>query len=289
VIDLHLHTRASDGAHEPVELVRRVWLAGIRTFSVTDHDTVAGLAASGDTARQYGLTFIPGIEITSLADGLDVHVLGYFIDPESRPLASGLTAQRANRVRRLRELAARLMDVGLPIDVETIIAGTPEGRSVGRPQIADALVRAGHVSSMRQAFDLWIGEGRPAFVPRVAPSVNEACALIHGAGGLAAIAHPGCLRRDDLVERVALSGADALEVYHPDHDEATTTRYRAMASRLGLLVTGGSDYHRDEGHHEGALGRVTLPQAEYDRLQARYAERGTRDCPRPEARGPRHE
>jgi predicted metal-dependent phosphoesterase TrpH len=269
VIDLHLHTRASDGAHEPSELVRRVWLAGIRAFSVTDHDTVAGVASARQAAERYGLTCIPGIEITSLEDGCEVHVLGYFIDPESEVLAAGLVAQRADRVRRFRELADRLSGLGLPIDVEAIVSATPEGRSIGRPQIAEAMVRAGHVTSIREAFDLWIAEGRPAFVPRAAPSVASVCALIHEAGGLASIAHPGCVRLPGLVERVAESGPDALEVYHPDHDEAMTLVYREMAGRLGLLVTGGSDYHRDGGHHESVLGRVTLPQAEFNRLLAK--------------------
>jgi 3',5'-nucleoside bisphosphate phosphatase len=283
VIDLHLHTRASDGAHEPAELVRRVWLAGIRTFAVTDHDTVAGVAEAREVARLYGLECIPGIEMTSIAEGVDVHILGYFVDPESAALAGALTAQRADRVRRLRDLAARLEALGLPIEVESIVAATPAGRSVGRPQVAAALVRAGHVATIRQAFDLWIGEGRPAFVPRDAPTPAEVCALIHEAGGLAAIAHPGCLRRDDLVERIARS-ADALEVHHSDHDEASTARYREMASRLGLLVTGGSDYHREDGHHGSGLGRVTLPQADFDRLvmqhEARLRVRGTAPDPR---------
>jgi predicted metal-dependent phosphoesterase TrpH len=269
VIDLHLHTRASDGAHEPSELVRRVWLAGIRTFSVTDHDTVAGVAEAGDAARRYGLTCIPGIEVTALEDSCEIHVLGYFIDPDAKVLAAALLAQRQDRVRRFREIARRLGDARMPIDVEAIVAETPEARSLGRPQIAEALVRAGRVSSTREAFDLWIGEGRPAFVPRAAPPVARVCALIHEAGGLAAIAHPGCVRRAELIERLAVSGPDALEAYHPDHDGETTRHYRDLASRLGLLVTGGSDYHRDGGHHEPALGRVTLPQMEFDRLLAK--------------------
>lgn len=288
MIDLHLHTRASDGAHEPGELVRRVWLSGIRTFAVTDHDTVAGVAEARDVARLYGLECIPGIEMTSIAEGVDVHILGYFIDPESAALADVLMAQRADRVRRLRDLAARLEALGLPIDVERIVAATPAGRSVGRPQVALALVRAGHVTSIRQAFDLWIGEGRPAFVPRAAPAPSQVCAVIHEAGGLAAIAHPGCLRRDDLVERIARSGVDALEVHHPDHDEPSTARYREMASRLELLITGGSDYHRDDGHHGPGLGRVSLPQADFDRLVMRREDRPTRHGPSPEARGPEH-
>jgi 3',5'-nucleoside bisphosphate phosphatase len=286
VIDLHLHTRASDGEYEPAELVRRVSLAGIRTFSVTDHDTVAALSVARDAARQHGVEWIAGIEMTAIAEGVDIHVLGYFIDPESPALVRALATQRADRVRRLRDLAGRLDALGLPIDVERIIAATPEGRSVGRPQIADALVRAGHVSSMRQAFDLWIGEGRPAFVPRAAPTTAEVCGLIHEAGGLAAIAHPGCLGRDELVEQVARSGADALEAHHPDHDELRTARYRDMAVRLGLLVTGGSDYHRDDGHHPGVLGRVTLPQDDFDRLRMKHEAQSPRHSPN-EARGTR--
>jgi predicted metal-dependent phosphoesterase TrpH len=269
VIDLHLHTRASDGAYEPEELVRRVWLAGIRTFSVTDHDTVAGLDRAASAAAQYGMDFVPGIEVTAVDAGRDVHVLGYFIDRGSSELAEFLVVQRADRVRRLRELSARLDAEGMPIDVDRIIAETPEGRAVGRPQVAQALVRAGYVRTINEAFDRWIGEGCPAFVPRSGPPPEAAIRMIHEAGGLASIAHPGCLGRDEIVERLTIRGLDALEVYHPDHDDAATARYLDLRTRLQLLATGGSDYHRDDGEDAAALGRVTLPAADFELLARR--------------------
>ena len=197
VIDLHLHTRASDGALEPAELVRRLWRAGIRTFSVTDHDTVAGIAAAAAAAAQYGMDCVPGIEITAIDDGRDVHVLGYFIDPGSSRLADFLASGRAERISRARELAARLEALGMPIDVNRIISDTPEGRAVGRPLVAQALVRAGFVQSIAEAFDRWIGEGRPAFVARTGPAPERVIERIHEAGGLASVAHPGPLGRDD--------------------------------------------------------------------------------------------
>ena len=269
MIDLHLHTRASDGAYEPEELVRRAWLAGIRTFSVTDHDTVAGLDEAASAAAQYGMDFVPGIEVTAVDAGRDVHVLGYFIDRGSAVLAEFLVSQRADRVRRLRELSTRLEAEGMSIDVGRIIAETPEGRAVGRPQVAQALVRAGYVRTINEAFDRWIGEGCPAFVPRSGPPPEAAILIIHEAGGLASIAHPGCLGRDELVEQMAGRGLDALEVYHPDHDEIATARYLHLKTRLRLLATGGSDYHRDDGVDAAALGRVTLPAAEYELLARR--------------------
>jgi predicted metal-dependent phosphoesterase TrpH len=266
VIDLHLHTRASDGAFEPPELVRRIWLAGIRTCSVTDHDTVNGLDSAASAAAQYGMDFVPGIEVTAVDAGQDVHVLGYFIDRGSSALAEFLVSQRAERVRRLREIAAKLDAAGVRIDVDRIIAETPEGRAVARPLIAQALVRAGFVQTIGEAFDRWIGEDRPAYVPHQGAPPEAAVQLIHEAGGLASLAHPGSLGRDDLLERLVASGLDAIEVYHPDHDESATARYLELKTRLGLLATGGSDYHRDDGEDAAALGRVTLPAADFKLL-----------------------
>jgi predicted metal-dependent phosphoesterase TrpH len=269
VIDLHLHTRASDGAFEPPELVRRAWLAGIRTLSVTDHDTVAGLDSAASAAAQHGMNFVPGIEVTAVDAGLDVHVLGYFIDRRSSVLADFLVSQRADRVRRLHELAAKLGAAGMKIDVDRIIAETPEGRAVGRPLVAQALVRAGFVRTISEAFDRWIGEGCPAFVARAGASPEAVIELIHQAGGLASIAHPGSLGRDDLVERIAANGLDAVEVYHPDHDEPATARYLDLKTRFKLFATGGSDYHRDDEEDAAALGRVTLPAADFELLSRR--------------------
>jgi predicted metal-dependent phosphoesterase TrpH len=172
VIDLHLHTTASDGHLTPAQLVARVAAAGLTTISVTDHDTVAGLAEVAAEAGARGIRLVPGIEITSVADGRDVHLLGYFFDPAHAPLLTFLEGQRALRVSRVREIGSRLAALGMPVDVDALLtsAATRPGTSVGRPQIARALVTAGHVSSVQEAFERWLATGLPAFVPRTGPS-----------------------------------------------------------------------------------------------------------------------
>lgn len=274
MIDLHLHTSASDGAHEPEELVRRAWLAGVRVMSVTDHDTIGAVPRAAAAARTFGIELVPGIEITAVVDGGDVHVLGYFIDVDSAALGAFLETQRVDRVRRARALAERLASLGMPIDVEPLLAAARDaGRVVGRPQVAAALVRAGHVATVREAFDRWIGEGRPAHVSRTGVPPDAVVGLVHEAGGVASLAHPGQLDRDDAIPPLARAGLDAIEAYHPDHDEAATARYRAMAVALGLAVTGGSDFHSDLGHHAPALGTISLPADDFDRLRRRAGRR----------------
>jgi len=269
LIDLHTHTTASDGHCEPAELVRRAWLAGLTVLSVTDHDTTASLAAATAAASAYGLTVVPGIEVTAVVDERDVHVLGYFVDPVSAPLAEFLAAQRADRVRRARAIGDKLRALGCPIDVDALVVHARDGEVVARPKIAAALVRAGHVANTREAFDRLIAEGRPAYVPRQGASPLEVIAVIGRAGGVASLAHPGLLRRDDLVPDLAAAGLAALEVYHSDHDEAARARYLALAAEHGLTISGGSDFHGDESHRHATLGSVTLPDEDYRRLCAR--------------------
>ena len=171
MIDLHLHTTASDGHLSPAQLVARVAAAGITTMSVTDHDTVAGLAEVAVAAASRGIRLVSGIEITAVAEGRDVHLLGYFFDPDSAAFLTFLEGQRTLRVARVREIGARLASLGLPVDVEALVttAATRPGSSIGRPQLARALVSAGHVSSVQEAFERWLATGLPAFVPRTGP------------------------------------------------------------------------------------------------------------------------
>jgi 3',5'-nucleoside bisphosphate phosphatase len=271
VIDLHLHTTASDGRLDPADLVARARAAGIRTLSVTDHDTVAGLEAA--RAAAHGLTFVTGIEITAVEREKDVHVLGYFFDPRDPELTSFLVAQRADRVRRVADIAARLATLGAPIDAAALTRRAAErpGISVGRPQVADALVAAGHAADRRDAFDRYIGADGPAFVPRRGASPEEVIALIRRAGGLASLAHPVLVRNDALIPRLASAGLSALEVCHADHDAAMECHYRQLAAAHGLAVTGGSDFHGDSDHHPAALGVVHLPARDFARLKALVA------------------
>jgi predicted metal-dependent phosphoesterase TrpH len=276
VIDLHTHTTASDGQCHPADLVQWAAAARITVLGITDHDTTAGVAAAVRASAAYGLTVVPGIEVTAVLDARDVHVLGYFVEPDSAPLASFLADQRADRLRRGRAIGDKLAALGCPIDVDALMATVPPGKALARPHIAAALVRAGHVASVREAFEHLIAEGRPAYVGRQGASPSEVVSVIRRAGGLASLAHPGLLGRDDIIPALAADGLDALEAYHSDHDAEAEKRYLELARKLDLVVTGGSDFHGDESHRHASLGGVTLPEAEYARLCARAGR-----CPSP--------
>lgn len=269
MIDLHLHTTASDGLCEPAVLVDLAWRAGIRTMSVTDHDTVAALSDVETAATRSGIAFVPGIEITAIHDGRDIHVLGYFMRREDAALAEFLERQRADRVRRVSAMADKLADMGKPVDRGALLASRTGGRSLGRPMVAMALVKAGHTADMRQAFDQLIGEGKPAFIPRCGPSPAEVIGIISRAGGIASLAHPGLLKRDDLIPGMIDAGLTAVEAFHSEHDPATTEHYLAFAARHGILVSGGSDYHGDKERRRTAFGTIGLPQDRFEQLKAR--------------------
>lgn len=271
MIDLHMHTTASDGRSTPEGLVAEAAARGVRTMAVTDHDTTAGLAAAQAAARDAGVTCHVGIEITSVDAGRDVHMLGYGFDPAFAELTSFLSVQRRDRKRRLEEIGVRLAQLGVPVDLEQAMAdaGRQAGRALGRPMAAAALVAAGHVADIREAFDRYLGEGKPAFIERIGPSPVEVAALIARAGGVASLAHPAKSKRDHLIAELAESGMAAIEVYHPDHDAIDTARYAQLARSLGLLMTGGSDYHGVGSTREFAFGVINLPSAEYARLAER--------------------
>jgi predicted metal-dependent phosphoesterase TrpH len=269
VIDLHLHTTASDGRLTPGELVDLAAAQGVRVMAVTDHDTTAAVSEVRAYARTRGIEAIPGIEITAVLDGRDVHMLAYFVDITDAAFQQFLASQRASRITRLEAIGARLTELGVPVKLEAALAlgRLQSSVSVGRPQAARAMVAAGHVKDMREAFDRWLGTGKPGFVPRVGPPPETVIAIVHAAGGIASMAHPGRTQIDDQLARLGEAGLDALEVYHSDHDEAAVTRYAALAAEIGLLVTGGSDFHDPAS----ALrpGSVTLPWPHWDRLLAR--------------------
>jgi predicted metal-dependent phosphoesterase TrpH len=272
VIDLHLHTTASDGRCSPAEVVERAIAAGVTIMAVTDHDTTEAFADAHRVAAARGIEVIAGIEITAVEDGRDVHILGYFIDPKHTELARFLARQREDRIARVEAMGERLAHLGMPIDIRDLLARARDEheRSIGRPQIARAMVAAGHVTDSRQAFDRWLGAGRPAFLARGGAPSAVVIAIIHAAGGIASLAHPGQTAVDDRIAAYRVAGLDALEAYHPDHDKPTTERYLTVASRLGLLTSGGSDFHGDQSHgHEP--GSVTLPRDAWLRLRAAAA------------------
>ena len=278
MIDLHLHTTASDGRLRPLALVALAAQAGLRVVSVTDHDTVVGLAEARLAADVHGVRLVNGIEITAVDCGRDVHVLGYFFDAEDADLARLLEAQRAARIERVRAIAIRLQSLDCAIDLDTLLAATPagSGRSVGRPLVADALVAAGHAVDRRDAFDRLLGDNRPAFVPRCGPDVARVVEVIAKAGGVASLAHPGLVGVDDRIPGYAASGLSAIEVRHRDHSPSDEARYRRLAATLDLAVSGGSDFHGEYDARDGSVsgpGSVTLSAEDFAALEARRPAR----------------
>ena len=269
MIDLHLHTTASDGRCTPHELVDRAKRAGVTVMAVTDHDTVSAVPDVQSAAKARGIDAIAGIEITAIErDGRDIHMLGYFIDPGNSGLTAFLAKQRTQRIARVEALGVRLAQLGMPIDIGPVLlqAREPGGRSVGRPQIARAMIAAGYVADTREAFDRWLATGRPAFVPRSGAPPGEVIDIVHVAGGLASLAHPGQTDVDSRIAAYVEAGLDAIELYHPDHDAEAVERYRNIASRLKLLATGGSDFHGD-ADHGGEPGAVALPVEDWIQLR----------------------
>jgi predicted metal-dependent phosphoesterase TrpH len=274
VIDLHMHTTASDGRLAPAELVDRVAAAGITAMSVTDHDTVSAIAVVRTIAREHGIDLVAGIEITSVHDDRDVHMLGYFFDPADPALLEFLKTQRANRVERFREMGAKLAGLGMPLSIDALLAVAAQrpGASVGRPVLARALYKAGHVASMQDAFDRFLAAGRPAFVPRAGSSPAAVIDVIHRAGGIASMAHPGVTRQPALMAALVDEGLDAIEVYHSDQGADVRQELAAFAADRRLLVTGGSDFHGEDGR-DRPLGGATLPEDEFARLKTAAAAR----------------
>lgn len=263
-----MHTTASDGRLSPGHLVGEAALAGLTTIAVTDHDTVAATAAVAAACATHGIEAVTGVEITAIECGRDVHVLGYLFNAAEPALIAFLARQRQQRRDRAAAIGDRLASLGMPIDASALVSAAQSntGQSIGRPQIALAMIAAGHAETVDEVFEKWLGAGKPAFVPRPALPVADVIDVIHGAGGVASLAHPGVTRVDDEIPRLRDAGLDAIEVYHSDHSPEDCDRYLRIAADLDLLVTGGSDFHANP-EHGIVLGSVSLPQDAWERLK----------------------
>jgi predicted metal-dependent phosphoesterase TrpH len=245
--DLHSHSSASDGTRRPADVIGRAAAAGLDVIALTDHDTVAGLAEARN-ALPPGLTLVPGMELSCRRDGHSVHLLAYLFDPGHPELAAQCQAIRASRVDRARAMTDRLVELGVPVTWDQVLQ-IADGGVIGRPHIARAMIAAGVVGSVQEAFTPdWIGPGGRAHVARYALDPAQAVALVRDAGGVAVLAHPraqtrGALVSDRLIAELAQVGLAGLEVDHPDHDQAKRAALRTVASQLDLVATGGSDDH----------------------------------------------
>lgn len=269
--DLHLHTNASDGQYSPAELVELARKFDV--IAVTDHDTTDGITAAQQAALRQGAPLvIPGIELSAEdADG-DVHVLGYYIDVQNAAFQERLARFRADRWQRGQRIVEKLAALDMPLAWERVVA-IANGGAIGRPHIARALLEAGYVESVKDAFNRFIGSAGPAYVARARLSPEESVALIHSAGGVAVLAHPGLLKDyRALLPRLIAVGLDGVEVNHPANAETVRQDLRGLAATHRLIMTGGSDFHGPRVKPDVTLGMVAPPDGAVEALK-RAAER----------------
>jgi hypothetical protein len=262
-VDLHAHTHFSDGVLSPEALVARALDKHLAAVAVTDHDTLEAIPRARQAAGN-AIELVPGIEISTAFEGADLHILGFYVNPEYGPLRERLALFQEERRQRARTIVERLRALGAPVEMEAVIELAGPG-VVGRPHVAEALIQAGLATNFDDAFERFLGAQAPAYVPRPAFSPDEAIQLIHAADGVSVLAHPGSQMPDSVIERMRGAGLRGIEVWHPQHGAATVRRYRALAERLGLLVTGGSDFHGE--HRSVDLGELPVPLSILDPLK----------------------
>ncbi len=269
-IDLHSHTVHSDGQRTPAELFAEAAAAGIAVLSVTDHDTVSGLAECALAAQANGLRLVPGIELSCDLHGREVHILGHFLDPDSpalRALAGEMQDERRERMVRMVARAAELGLRGVTLELVTSFSG---GETLGRPHLARALIKTGHASSMKDAFDRYLKDDGLLFVDRRRLPAKDGIALLHQAGGTASVAHPGAneVQRGEL-KILADQGLDAVEANHPEHVPTQVDAYTRWAEENKMLITAGSDYHGPAVQADRKLGDRYLSTERFQKLEDR--------------------
>ncbi len=268
-VDLHTHSTASDGAASPAELAGRAAAAGLVAIALTDHDTVDGVIAARAAGAAIGVEVIAGIELSASEGEQEVHLLGLHL-ADIAPIAAKLDELRVARSRRAETIVGVLRALGIPVTLEAVLAQAGTG-AVGRPHVARALIAGGWVRDQREAFERYLGAGRPANVLKQRLSVSEAIGMVHAAGGVAVVAHPGRDGTRARLEALQAAGLDGVEVRHPSHSAEDVARLGALAAHLGLLHSGGSDWH---GATDGprVLGALKVP-AVWASLQAERARK----------------
>jgi predicted metal-dependent phosphoesterase TrpH len=271
-VDLHCHSTASDGEHPPEEVAQRAAAAGLAAIALTDHDTTDGTAAAQRAGETLGVQVISGCEFSVKAPWGELHLLGYFLPVGDARVEAFLEAARAARRRRGAEMVTRLQRMGVALDLEAVEREVSDG-ALGRPHVARALVAAGFTADINEAFGRWLARGRPAFVEKPLPSLRQVSDLLHAVGGLAVAAHLGDRGTENQIRALREDGLDGIEVRHPSHVAGMERRLTAIAERLDLAVTGGSDWHGEMvlGRSHAPLGGMEVPAEWLAALEQRRA------------------
>lgn len=268
-VDLHLHSTASDGTLPPAEVVARVAARGLVGLSLTDHDTVDGLDEAEREARRRGLAFLPGAELSAVEPGASVHILAFGFDRRDPALLEFLSAYRGDRERRAREIVTRLRRHDVPLTYADV-REQAGGAAPTRAHLARALLARGLAKTHEEVFRRWLGRGRPAFVEKRPVPPAEVIRRVHAAGGVTALAHPGRVHGAPAIRRWAAEGLDGVEVRHPENAPDVRERLERLAAELGLLRTGGSDWHGPQAHRPEP-GTEEVPLTWLERIAARCA------------------
>ena len=273
--DLHLHSNKSDGILSPEEVVLQAARLGLAAISLTDHDTVEGISEALDAGTKYGVQVVPGIELNTSADNGELHILGYYIRHTDKKLLNNLKGIKEARVRRIQAIVQKLNSLGFEITFEQVLKKAGKADSMGRPHIARLLLEKGYVSTIREAFEKYIGHGGPAYVERHKLMPGDVIALIKDCGGVPVLAHPGILSSSLYIDLCIREGIQGIEVYHSRHTEEQAAVFREIARRHDLIVTGGSDCH-GEFKFDGKMlmGRYTVDAGAVDRLKEAAAGNG---------------
>ncbi len=269
MIDLHSHTTASDGEHPPEVLLGLAARAGVKVLAVTDHDTVAGLAGAQEAARLHGVGFVPGIEVSAYVGRKEVHVLGHFIDPAHPALLRITERLRGEREGRMEAMLARARQLGYPLHMQEVLTIAGDAQ-LGRPHLARLLVQRGYCTSLQDAFERFLGDGRPFAVEREKLQGADAVALIRDAGGTATLAHPQSSRVElPELQQLAGAGLAGLEVFHQDHHPSVREKWAKLARTLDLVATAGSDFHGPRVTPGRSPGCASMPRSNLAALLAR--------------------
>ncbi|HEU4962853.1 MAG TPA: PHP domain-containing protein [Bacilli bacterium] len=270
IADLHAHTTASDGTFTPRELVELAKKNGLAAVAVSDHDTTGGLQEAQLAGVELGVEVVPGIELSTEFEGKEVHVLGYYYDPNNQALRDLTQQMRDDRLTRMDNMIVKLQQADLDITRDEVVAEA-KGGAVGRPHIARVLVRKGYATDIPDSFNKYLGAGKVGYVERMKITPEQAVSLILEAGGVPVVAHPGLFGKDYLFDTLVPLGLVGLEAFHPDHDADKRKHYEALAEHHGLIATGGSDFHGGGAEHRGDLGSVHVPLETVRQLQAKSA------------------
>jgi 3',5'-nucleoside bisphosphate phosphatase len=262
-IDLHLHTTDSDGLYTAKQLMQIVKKQGYHTISITDHDTIEGYLKSRELAEEYKIKLLPGVEISSHYKGHDVHILAYCFDVQHKELIDLLDFIHRGRTARAEKMLANLNKLGIHISMDDLIKLSGDQDLLGRPHMARAMVSKGYCRSIREAFDKYIGDQCPGYVPKPSLEVEAIIRIVKDAGGISSIAHPYKLFSNLYIEDFRNMGLNGLEVYYMDHTSQQVAFYESITRKFGLIRTGGSDFH-GEDNRGTVFGSFTVPEVVLD-------------------------